>query len=85
MLGRARVKYRFIGLLVAVLALASSLALAPAAPASEVAFDPSPWWHVGSGARPSALTPGGEGEIVVTAENLGDAATVIQHASVSAT
>ncbi len=32
-----------------------------------------PWWHLSSGARPSELAPGSEGEIVVSAENLGDA------------
>jgi hypothetical protein len=31
-----------------------------------------PWWHVGSGARPSLLAPGSEGELDVTVENLGD-------------
>ncbi len=33
----------------------------------------SPWWHVTSGARPTYLPPEGEGQIVVTAANLGDA------------
>jgi hypothetical protein len=32
-----------------------------------------PWWHVSSGSMPSSLPPGGEGEILVTAENFGDA------------
>ncbi len=61
------------------------LTFAPCAFAGELSFNPSPWWHVGSGARPSVLSPSGGGEIVLTAENLGDAATVIQHASGPAT
>lgn len=39
-----------------------------------------PWWHLGVGARPSALPAagdgGGEGELVLTAENVGDVATL---------
>jgi len=36
------------------------------------------WWLLSVGSRPSvlALTPGGEGEVVVTAENLGDGSVV---------
>jgi hypothetical protein len=30
------------------------------------------WWHVGSGARPGVLVAGSDGEVVVTAENVGD-------------
>ncbi|MGH2902879.1 MAG: hypothetical protein ACRDK7_04750 [Solirubrobacteraceae bacterium] len=47
---------------------------------SSAAAAPVPWWHVGSGARPSVLpaasggTPG-RGEVVVTAENVGDKGT----------
>ena len=33
----------------------------------------SPWWHVNSASRPSYLAPGGKGEIVATAANVGDA------------
>ena len=32
-----------------------------------------PWWHLTSGSRPTNLAPESEGEIVVTAENVGDA------------
>jgi hypothetical protein len=32
-----------------------------------------PWWHLTSGARPSYLPAEGQGTIVITAENLGDA------------
>lgn len=53
-----------LGGLVSLIAL---LALASSASAAE------PWWHLGSGSRPSFLAPGGEGELVVTAENVGDA------------
>jgi hypothetical protein len=35
----------------------------------------SPWWGITSGSRPTSLSAGGEGQIVVTAENLGDAGT----------
>src|SRR6185437_10234667 len=41
---------------------------------------PGAWWHVASGARPSVLAPGSEGEIVISVENLGDAGSVIEHA-----
>ncbi|HUN78023.1 MAG TPA: hypothetical protein VMU32_03805 [Solirubrobacteraceae bacterium] len=34
-----------------------------------------PWWHLALGSRPSALVRGSEAELVVSAENLGDAAT----------
>jgi hypothetical protein len=51
-----------------------------AGPASALASSPGPWWHVASGARPSVLTPGSEGEIVLSVENLGDAGSVIEHA-----
>jgi hypothetical protein len=44
------------------------MALASAAPAAAE----SPWWHVTSGAAPSNLPPGGEGDITVVATNLGD-------------
>jgi hypothetical protein len=61
------------------------LVCAASASASELSFSPRPWWHIGSGARPSALAPGSEGEVVVTVENLGDAASVIEHAESAAT
>jgi hypothetical protein len=31
-----------------------------------------PWWHITSGSDPANLSPGGEGRVVVTAQNLGD-------------
>ncbi len=43
------------------------LGVAPAFAESEV-----PWWHVLASAAPSSLQPGGYGQIVVTASNLGD-------------
>lgn len=59
-----------IGLLtLGALSLAISVAGAPPALAS------SPWWGVTSGSRPTNLVSGGTGQIVVTAENRGDAAT----------
>src|SRR6202020_268175 len=33
----------------------------------------SAWWRLGSGSRPTNLLPGGEGVIVASASNLGDA------------
>ena len=44
-----------------------------------------PWWHLSSGSRPSALVPGSEGEVVVTAENLGDAPTTSKNTTGEAT
>jgi hypothetical protein len=38
------------------------------------AFAEAPWWHLASSSTPTNLPPGGEGRIVVTASNLGDAA-----------
>jgi hypothetical protein len=35
----------------------------------------SPWWHLTSGSRPSSLSPGGKGKLVLTATNLGNAVT----------
>src|ERR1700727_3293859 len=33
----------------------------------------SAWWRLGSGSRPTNLLPGGEGVVVASASNLGDA------------
>ncbi len=49
------------------------------------AVGPQPWWHLSSGSRPGVLVPGSEGEIVVSVENVGDAASVIAHAEGPAT
>ena len=55
-----------------VLALfASAGALAPASSASAAAS--GAWWHLDVGARPSVLAPGSDGEIVLSAENVGEA------------
>ena len=35
----------------------------------------APWWSITSSARPTSLHHGGEGQIVMTAQNLGDAST----------
>ncbi len=48
-------------------AVAATLALAPASLASTA------WWHLDSGARPASIPADGDGELVVTAENVGDA------------
>jgi hypothetical protein len=65
---------RAAALIGALLALTATLALAlPPAPASALTL--SPWWGITSAQRPSALPPEGQGQIVITAENLGDAPT----------
>ena len=46
------------------------------APSGAQAETLSPWWHLTSRMIPSALKPGGEGTIAVTALNVGDAPTV---------
>jgi len=51
-------------------ALLSAAVLAWGAPFASAA---EPWWHVTSGSRPTNLAPESEGEIVVYAENVGDA------------
>jgi hypothetical protein len=52
-------------------AVAIALFVAPSAGASAGA-----WWQVMAGSRPANLVPGSEGEIVATAENLGDATII---------
>jgi hypothetical protein len=57
-------------LLITITIVSSLLALAAASASAETL---SPWWHVTSASHPSYLAPGGQGVIVVTAANLGDA------------
>jgi hypothetical protein len=59
------------------LAVAAVVTLAgPGLVASAVAGEGlSPWWGVSVGSRPTVLPPGGSGELVVWAQNRGDAAT----------
>ncbi len=54
---------------------AASLLLTVVALASgpSVASATEPWWHLTSGARPTNLAPESEGEIVLNAENVGNA------------
>jgi hypothetical protein len=74
------------GALIVVMLGAVWLLCAPFALAGEpVSFKPRPWWHLTSGARPTVLAPGSEGEIVLSVENLGDAASVITHAEANPT
>ena len=54
-----------------VLVVLAGLLLAGSAFARSV----SPWWGLSAGARPTVLPEGGKGEIFVTAQNLGSAAT----------
>ncbi len=42
---------------------------------SASALAASPWWQLSSASRPSSLSPGGKGKLVVTATNLGNAVT----------
>ncbi len=56
------------GLLLAALTSALLGALAWAPPA----FAATPWWQITSEVTPSYLPPGGDGEIIVVASNLGD-------------
>jgi hypothetical protein len=62
---RARVPAALIGVLSASVLL---VALATASPA----MASQPWWHLSSSARPAQIAPGGEGTIVVQAENVGN-------------
>jgi hypothetical protein len=48
---------------------------APARAGGSAAEGLSPWWGVSVGSRPTELTPGGTGHLVVWAENRGDAPT----------
>src|SRR5665213_1177522 len=63
--------YRRLSVYLAILVSAVSVLLATLSttPASAQA----PWWQLASSSQPRNLPPGGEGEIVVTATNLGDA------------
>src|ERR1700729_3257692 len=57
-------------MMVTVVSLLSMVAFALAASLASAA---EPWWHLSSGSRPTNLAPGSEGEIFLTAENIGDA------------
>lgn len=67
------------GLRASVAAAMAAAALAGAAPASAS----TPWWHLDSGSRPSSIPTGGSGELVVTAENVGEAQTSTEPVTVS--
>jgi hypothetical protein len=51
----------------AALACAATLVCTPSALAA------GPWWHLDSGARPASIPAQGTGELVLTAENVGEA------------
>lgn len=53
----------------------ATCALTPFAPSAQAAGGEA-WWHLGVGARPSTLAPEAVGEVVLTAENVGDARAV---------
>jgi hypothetical protein len=67
MLGK-RIVVRAVVAFVSVCAAGVGVGVAPAFAGGE-----APWWHVVASAAPSNLSPGGTGEIVITAVNLGDA------------
>src|SRR3984957_8576191 len=53
--------------------IASLLTVAAFASSASLASAAKPWWHLTSDARPTNLAPESEGEVVVDAENVGDA------------
>jgi len=59
----------------AMLALLIAQGLLAPAPAAAQSTTLAPWWAVTTGARPTSLPTKGSGQIVITAENLGDAPT----------
>ncbi len=64
---------RMLGVLAAAVLLAL-LAGGSAAVAQAPCATCAAWWHIDSSSAPSSLAPGGEGKLVLIAENLGDAA-----------
>ncbi|HTA15819.1 MAG TPA: hypothetical protein VK781_13270 [Solirubrobacteraceae bacterium] len=56
-----------------ILCIAAALAVVGVSAESASAEALAPWWGLTSGARPTSLTSGEQGQIVVTAQNLGDA------------
>jgi hypothetical protein len=63
---RTRVCSVFLGALAASVLFGALATTSPAIAAQ-------PWWHLSSSARPAQIAPGGEGTIVVEAENVGNA------------
>jgi hypothetical protein len=53
--------------------IVSFIAMAGLASGASTVLAAEPWWRVSTETRPTNLAPGAEGEIVVTAENFGDA------------
>ena len=53
-----------------VVVFACATAMLVSVPASVLAAQP--WWHLDLGSRPASISAGGDGELVVTAENVGD-------------
>ena len=56
-----------------ILLLLALALLSVAALSSSVASAAEPWWHLTSNSRPSYLSPEGEGTVIATLENSGDA------------
>ena len=65
---------RTVAVVVSVLALSAAWLLSGVVSVSPADAAPAAWWHLESYATPTNLPPGGEGQIVVTASNLGDEA-----------
>jgi hypothetical protein len=64
---------RILGIVVAGVLLAATAGATPVSAAVECSTC-RPWWHLSSGSLPTNLPPGGEGQISLLAEDLGDAA-----------
>jgi hypothetical protein len=61
--------------LVAVLAASLGAALLMSVSSASALAEAGAWWNLGVGSRPSVLVPGSTEEVVLTAENVGDAST----------
>jgi hypothetical protein len=70
LLARLRTQHRAVSAAVSVVAIVAG-AFSIATPAASAA--PTPWWHLTQRVTPTHLEPGGEGDIIVSAFNLGDA------------
>jgi hypothetical protein len=68
----AGVRRTAVGVATAVVLVTAALAVGVPAASAEAL---SPWWGVSTGSEPTNLVSGEPGEIVVTAENRGDAST----------
>jgi hypothetical protein len=79
------VKGRLVAVLVAVVSVSCVVGVSPGFALGGLSSRTTPWWSVSTIARPGYLKPGGEGTIVVTAENLGDTAVFSESLPVTIT